>query len=107
MALSKPITAPNGVTYNYIRATAQRWDPDRKEFSCFFIMYASEAARNSAPEWGMALGKLRVSGADFDTYLSPSLYCIEQVYEAAKVLPLDVGAPFSPSILHNAETVQE
>ncbi len=106
MALQKTITLPSGATGSYIRAAGQRYDPILKEFSCFVLLYTSEAHRIANEHQPLAtIGKLRVTGDDFTTYLAPSVYDLEQVYVALKALPLTSGLGMPEDILHDAESV--
>ena len=93
MALQKSFTLPSGVSGNYIRLTAHRWDRQAREAVGWFSLYVDAAAANSgkAPltPW---IAKLWLTGAKFDQYLSnaelASPGILEQLYVAAKAEPL-------------------
>ena len=93
MALQKSFTLPSGVSGNYIRLVAHRWDRAARESSAFFALYVDAAAAQSgkAPltPW---IAKLWLRGDKFDEYLSnaelsmPGI--LAQLYVAAKAEPI-------------------
>jgi hypothetical protein len=93
MALQKTFTLPSGISGNYIRLVAHRWDRAARESSAFFALYVDAAAAQSgkAPltPW---IAKLWLRDAKFDQYLSnaelstPGI--LAQLYVAAKAEPL-------------------
>jgi len=93
MALQKTFTLPSGISGNYIRLVAHRWDRAAKESSALFALYVDAAAAQSgkAPltPW---IAKLWLRGDKFDQYLSnaelstPGI--LAQLYVAAKAEPL-------------------
>jgi hypothetical protein len=93
MALQKTFTLPSGVSGNYIRLVAHRWDRAARESSALFALYVDAAAAQSgkAPltPW---IAKLWLRDAKFDQYLSnaelstPGI--LAQLYVAAKAEPL-------------------
>ena len=72
MALQKTISLPNGTAGAYIKLAFFRWDDIRKESSAHFHLYATNAARLSAPLDPLkdSIVKLRLDGAKFDEYFS-------------------------------------
>lgn len=93
MALQKSFTLPSGVSGNYIRLVAHRWDRTAKESSAFFALYVDATAAQSgkAPltPW---IAKLWLRGDKFDQYLSNaelmSPGILAQLYVAAKAEPI-------------------
>lgn len=93
MALQKTFILPSGISGNYIRLVAHRWDRAAKESSAFFALYVDAAAAQSgkAPltPW---IAKLWLRGDKFDQYLSnadlTSPGILAQLYVAAKAEPL-------------------
>lgn len=93
MALQKTFTLPSGVSGNYIRLTAHRWDRQAREAVGWFSLYVDAAAATSgkAPltPW---IAKLWLTGDKFDAYLSnPELASpgvLAQLYAAAKAEPI-------------------
>lgn len=93
MALQKSFTLPSGISGNYIRLVAHRWDRAARESSALFALYVDAAAAQSgkAPltPW---IAKLWLRDAKFDQYLSnadlstPGI--LAQLYVAAKAEPL-------------------
>jgi hypothetical protein len=93
MALQKTFTLPSGISGNYIRLVAHRWDRAARESSALFALYVDSAAAQSgkAPltPW---IAKLWLRDAKFDQYLSnaelstPGI--LAQLYVAAKAEPL-------------------
>ena len=93
MALQKSFTLPSGVSGNYIRLTANRWDRNAREAVGWFALYvdASAAQSGKAPLTPF-IAKLWLTGTKFDAYLSPSALessdVLAQFYVAAKAEPL-------------------
>ncbi len=93
MALQKTFTLPSGVSGNYIRLTAHRWDRQAREAVAWFSLYVDAAAATTgkAPltPW---IAKLWLTGAKFDEYLSnPDLESpgvLAQLYDASKAEPI-------------------
>jgi hypothetical protein len=84
MALQKSFTLPSGISGNYIRLVAHRWDRAARESSALFALYVDSAAAHS--------GKAPLRDAKFDQYLSnaelstPGI--LAQLYVAAKAEPI-------------------
>ena len=93
MALQKSFTLPSGISGNYIRLVAHRWDRAARESSALFALYVDAAAAQSdkAPltPW---IAKLWLRGDKFDQYLSnPELTSpgiLAQLYLAVKAEPI-------------------
>ncbi len=108
MALQKTCTLPSGVSGNYIRLTAHRWDRQAREAVAWFSLYVDAAAANSgkAPltPW---IAKLWLTGSKFDQYLSnPELESpgvLAQLYAAAKAEP--INCDFGSDAFANATDV--
>ena len=93
MALQKSFTLPSGISGNYIRLTAHRWDRQAREAVAWFSLYvdATAAGSGKAPlnPW---IAKLWLTGDKFDQYLgnaeltSPGI--LAQLYVAAKAEPI-------------------
>jgi hypothetical protein len=99
MAFQKTIELPSGVSGNYIRLTAHRWDRQSREAVAWFSLYVDAAAASSGKAaltpW---IAKLWLTGAKFDEYLSnPALASsgvLAQLYAASKAEPIscDLGS---------------
>lgn len=93
MGLQKTFTLPSGVSGNYIRLTAHRWDRQTREAVAWFSLYVDAAAATSgkAPLTPF-VAKLWLTGAKFDQYLSPvaleSSGVLAQLYTAARAEPI-------------------
>jgi hypothetical protein len=93
MALQKTFTLPSGVSGNYVRLTAHRWDRQTREAVAWFALYvdatAASAGKASLTPW---IAKLVLTGPKFDAYLAPSALhasdVLAQFYVAAKAEPL-------------------
>lgn len=93
MAFQKSFTLSSGVSGNYIRLVAHRWDRAARESSALFALYvdATAATSGKAPltPW---IAKLWLRDAKFDAYLgnasltSPGI--LAQLYVAAKAEPI-------------------
>jgi hypothetical protein len=93
MALQKTFTLPSGVSGNYVRLIAHRWDRAARECSALFALYvdatAAQDGKQALTPW---IAKLWLRDAKFDQYLSnaelsaPGI--LAQLYVAAKVEPL-------------------
>jgi hypothetical protein len=108
MALQKSFTLPSGISGNYIRLVAHRWDRAARESSALFALYVDAAAAQSgkAPltPW---IAKLWLRDAKFDQYLSnPELTdpgILAQLYVAAKAEP--ISCDFGSNALADAVDV--
>lgn len=103
MALQKTTHLPAGVSGNYVRIVAHRWDRLAREASAVLALYVSaEAAASGATPLAAVFAKLRLTGAKFDEYLSPSAMAetpndvLGQLYTAARAEPIvcDQGASY-------------
>jgi hypothetical protein len=110
MALKKQVTLPSQAVGEYWRITSFRWDADAREASALIDLYVSAAARQAgASPVRKTLAKLRLTGADFDAFLSTGALAaadgdvVAQLYLAAKSKPAvcDLGG----DVLHNAEDI--
>jgi hypothetical protein len=93
MALQKTFTLPSGVSGNYIRLIANRWDRQAREAVGWFALYVDAAAAQSGKQpLTPFIAKLWLTGAKFDQYLSPAALeasdVLAQFYVAAKAEPL-------------------
>lgn len=93
MALQKTFTMPSGVSGNYIRLIAHRWDRNAREAVAWFALYVDAAAAQSNKQpLSPFIAKLWLQGAKFDQYLdnaelaSPGI--LAQLYVAAKAEPI-------------------
>lgn len=112
MALSKKIKLPGrGVSGNYLRIVAYRWDRNTREASAHFALYRSKKhakAKNAVPLVPL-LAKLRLDGDKFDEYLSaPTLNesekdTLSHLYSAAIVEP--AISDFGDDVMHSAKQV--
>ncbi|MBM4229511.1 MAG: hypothetical protein FJ184_02030 [Gammaproteobacteria bacterium] len=93
MALQKTFTLPSGVSGNYIRLTAHRWDRQAREAVAWFALYVDAAAATSgkAPLTPF-IAKLWLTSTTFDDYLAPAALenssVLAQLYVAAKAEPI-------------------
>jgi hypothetical protein len=90
MALKKSLTLRSGQTVEYFRVTSFRWDRGTREASAIFAAYKdAEAAQGGADPTLGVIAKLRLTGAAFDQYLSPSTTDpVAQIYTAAVACPV-------------------
>lgn len=93
MALQKSFTLPSGVSGNYIRITANRWDRQAREAVGWFALYVDAAAAQSGKQpLSPFIAKLWLTGSKFDQYLSPAALetsdVLAQFYLAAKAEPI-------------------
>lgn len=93
MALQKTFTLSSGVSGNYIRLTANRWDRQAREAVGWFALYVDSAAAQSGKQpLSPFVAKLWLTGAKFDQYLSPAALeksdVLAQFYVAAKAEPI-------------------
>lgn len=93
MALQKTFTLASGVSGNYIRLTANRWDRQAREAVGWFALYVDAAAAQSGKQaLTPFIAKLWLQGAKFDQYLSPAALessdVLAQFYVAAKAEPI-------------------
>lgn len=109
MAFSKTFTHDDGRIATYTRITALRWDRLSKEASCRFSGFATALKATSHPDKPILpnMVALRLDGAKFDQYLSPSALAenaddvIAALYAAARVEPCksDWGSsPFTEAL---------
>lgn len=91
MAFQKTLALPTGVSGDYFRMTAFRWDRTTKEASAQFALFLNEATATAGGQPLVpVVAKLRLSGEGFDTYLGPDVLessegdVIAQLYTAAK-----------------------
>lgn len=108
MALQKTFTLPSGVSGNYIRLTAHRWDRQAREAVAWFSLYLDAAAATSgkAPltPW---IAKVWLTSNKFDQYLSPAALqnsgVLAQLYVAAKAEP--ISCDFGSNAFADAQDV--
>ena len=112
MALQKTIALPSGVSGNYIRLSAYRWDRATREASAMFHLYKDAAQAANAPASPLCLiAKVRLFGAKFDEYLGnavlgqPGVTVAGQLYEAAKNEPINAGGDLTILDLSEAADV--
>lgn len=113
MALRKNIRLPNGAGGDYIRLTFYRWDRAAREASAHFMLYASVAQANAAPNAPLCLiAKLRLAGLKFDEYLANAVLTdnrsvVAQLYRAAKTEPLVVGGGLTQTELSLSDAADD
>lgn len=108
MALQKTFTLPSGVSGNYIRLIANRWDRSTREGVAWFSLYVDAAAAQSGKQplspW---IAKLWLTGAKFDQYLAPGALnnsdVLAQFYAAAKAEP--ISCDFGSNAFADAQDV--
>lgn len=93
MAFQKTFTLPSGVSGNYIRLIAYRWDRTAREATAIFALYLdAHAAESGKDPIAPTLAKLRVASDQFDAHLSNAALAgndiLAQLYVAAKTEPL-------------------
>lgn len=94
MAFQKSVTLPSGVSGNYHRIHALRWDPVVKEFQCAVALYKDAATAADATKAPLVpeFARFRLSGASFDTYVGKAVLAaanediIALVYDAIKAV---------------------
>ncbi len=90
MAFQKTLALPTGVSGDYFRITAFRWDRAIKEASAQFALFKDAATAVAGQPLVPVVAKLRLSGAEFDAYLGPAALAaadsdvLAQLYQAAK-----------------------
>lgn len=96
MAFQKTIDLPSGVSGNYIRVSAFRWDRAAREASVLFALYKDASTAAAGQPLRESVAKLRLEGAVFDTWLGNASLgnALEQIYMAARAVPVisDFGA---------------
>jgi hypothetical protein len=93
MAFQKTFTLPSGVSGNYVRLIAHRWDRAARECSALFALYvnatAAQTGKDALTPW---IAKLWLRGAKFDQYVGNTALetsdVLAQLYVAAKAEPL-------------------
>lgn len=108
MALQKTFTMPSGVSGNYIRLIANRWDRGAKEGVAWFALFVDAAAAQSGKQpLSPFIAKLWLTGAKFDQYLSPAALetsdVLAQFYVAAKAEP--ISCDFGSDAFSDAQDV--
>ena len=108
MAFQKTFVLPSGVSGNYTRLVAHRWDRQTREAVAFFALYVDASAASS----GKAaltpfIAKLWLTGDKFDQYVgNPALESTDvlaQLYVAAKAEP--VSSDFGSDAFVDAQNV--
>ncbi|MBI5689235.1 MAG: hypothetical protein HZC55_04000 [Verrucomicrobia bacterium] len=90
MAFQKNIALPTGVAGDYFRIAAFRWDRAAREASALFALYKDAATAAAGQPLQPMAAKLRLTGAQFDTYLGPGALAaaaddvLAQLYAAAR-----------------------
>ncbi len=90
MAFQKTLALPTGVSGDYFRITAFRWDRAAREASAQFALYKDAATAAAGQPLVPIIAKLRLSGPNFDAYLGPAALVaaeddvLGQLYQAAK-----------------------
>jgi hypothetical protein len=109
MALQKITYLSSGVSGNYIRISAFRWDRTTREASAIFSLYKDQAtAQAGGSPLLPVLAKLRLGGAKFDTHLGNVALAGEAdmlalIYAAAQVE--DCISDFGADVLKGAQVV--
>jgi len=93
MAFQKTFTMPSGVSGNYIRLVANRWDRQAREGVAWFALFVDAAAAQSGKQpLSPFVAKLWLTGPEFDLYLGRAALenadIIAQFYLAAKHEPI-------------------
>ena len=107
MALKKTIALPSGISGDYIRLTAFRWDRSTTEATANFALYLDAAHAQDGSDYLVpVIAKLRLSGAKFTQYLSAAALAdhqvAEQLYAAAKLETLLAGGGLTSVTLADA-----
>jgi hypothetical protein len=126
MALQKSYTTPSGAVGNYHVIGSFRWEPDgeHRQASALIKLYVSKAAKDAgcAPLVPV-IGKFRIFGAAFDSYLSRAALAasdndiVAQLYVALKAASVAaeesgerdrsqfVASDCGPAFYHDATSV--
>jgi len=108
MAFQKSFTLSSGVSGNYVRLIAYRWDRPAREATAIFALYLdAEAAASGKQAIAPTLAKLRLAGDQFDAHLGNAVLVgndiVAQLYVAAKTEPL--SCDFGDDAFANAQDV--
>lgn len=93
MAFQKTFTLPSGVSGNYTRLIAHRWDRQTREAVAWFALYVDAAAASSGKaSLTPFIAKLWLTENKFDQYVGNSAIdstdILAQLYVAAKAEPV-------------------
>ena len=93
MAFQKSLTLPSGVSGNYIRLIAYRWDRNAREANAIFALYLdAQAAHDGKDPLAPCVAKLRLTGSAFDSHASNVAIAgkdiLAQLYTAAQSEPM-------------------
>jgi len=93
MAFQKTFVLPSGISGNYTRLTAHRWDRQAREAVAWFALYVDAAAAASGKSsLTPFIAKLWLTGNKFDQYVGSAALKSEdilaQLYVAAKAEPI-------------------
>lgn len=92
MALVKSVSLPSGITAEYFRIVAFRWDRNTREAAAAFALFKDAATAVSGQPVSPGVAKLKLYGDKFDEYLSlaalaaASSDVVSQLYTAAKAV---------------------
>ena len=96
MAFKKTISLNSGVSGEYIRVSAFRWDRATREASVIFALYRDAATAAAGEPLVPIVAKLRLDGEQFDTHLGHAApgNMLARIYAAARQVPVisDHGA---------------
>jgi hypothetical protein len=96
MAFKISIPLSSGVSGDYIRISAFRWDRNAREASVIFSLYRDAATAAAGQPLVPTVAKLRLTGAKFDEHLGGANpgNMLAKIYQAARAEPLvsDHGA---------------
>jgi hypothetical protein len=105
MAFKKTLSLPSGVSGDYIRITAFRWDRGAREASALFALYRDAATAAAGQPLVPVVAKLRLEGPKFDTWLANANFgnALARIYQAARAEAL--VSDFGAAIFDQAEDV--
>lgn len=107
MAFKKQISIPSGVSGQYIRVAAFRWDRAAREASVLFALYRDVQAAEEAPDSPLVpvVAKLRLTGSAFAEHLGTAQpgNMLARIYQAARSEP--IISDHGPDVFADAEDV--
>jgi hypothetical protein len=90
MAFKRNLTLQSGVSGEYIRVAAFRWDRAAREASVLFSLFRDASTAAAGQPLVPIVAKLRLEGAKFDEWLANANLgnALQRIYQAARSEPL-------------------
>jgi hypothetical protein len=105
MAFKKTLTLQSGVSGEYIRVAAFRWDRAAREASVLFSLYRDASTAAAGQALVPIVAKLRLDGPKFEQWLGNATLgnALQRIYQAARSEPL--VSDHGPELFGDAEDV--